>query len=128
MVQVQLSHHHHWLILCLTLPFLFLQLGKAILTEPTTIDSDEIHLADTLIWPKRQQGIEAFIEDQGERDVFPDHDSEGEDADDEAKTKDRRQVSGNSGAELSRVSLSDGVVDVQDEEYEFIPAGQGTNS
>ena len=96
-------------------------------------------MADTLIWPKRQQGIEAFIEDQGERDVFPDHDSEGEDADDEAKTKDRRQASGNSGAELSRVSLSDGVVDgwdcwgdgvvdVQDKEYEFIPAGQGTNS
>ena len=32
-----------------------------------------------------------------------------------------------SGAQLSRVNLSDGVVDGQDEEYEFIPGGQETN-
>ena len=34
---------------------------------------------------------------------------------------------GNSGAQLSRVNMSDGVVDVQDEEYEFIPGSQETN-
>ena len=34
---------------------------------------------------------------------------------------------GDSGAQLSRVNLSDGPVDVQDEEYEFIPGGQDTN-
>ena len=34
---------------------------------------------------------------------------------------------GDFGAQLSRVNLSDGVVDVQDEEYEFIPGGQETN-
>jgi hypothetical protein len=36
-------------------------------------------------------------------------------------------VIGDSGAQLSRVNLSDGVVDVQDEEYGFIPGGQETN-
>ena len=84
-------------------------------------------MADARIWPLHQQGFQA-IEDQGERDVFLDHDSEDEDADDEARSKGRRQVLSNSGAQLSRVSLSDGVVDVQDEEYEFISGGQETNN
>ena len=47
--------------------------------------------------------------------------------DEEARLKDRRQVLGNSGAQLSHVNLSDGVVDVQDEEYEFVTGGQETN-
>ena len=47
--------------------------------------------------------------------------------DEEARSKDRRQVLGNSGAQLSHVNLSDGVVDVQDEEYEFITGEQETN-
>ena len=34
---------------------------------------------------------------------------------------------GNSGAQLSHVNLSNGAVDVQDEEYEFISGGQETN-
>jgi hypothetical protein len=36
-------------------------------------------------------------------------------------------VIGDSGAQLSRVNVNDGVVDVQDEEYEIIPGGQETN-
>jgi hypothetical protein len=34
---------------------------------------------------------------------------------------------GDPAAQLSRVNLNDGVADVQDEEYEFIPGGQETN-
>ena len=34
---------------------------------------------------------------------------------------------GDPAAQLSRVNLNDGVVDVQDEDYEFISGGQETN-
>jgi hypothetical protein len=36
-------------------------------------------------------------------------------------------VMGDPAAQLSRVNLNDGVADVQDEEYEFIPGGQETS-
>ena len=79
-------------------------------------------MGDARIWPQRQQGFQS-IDEQSERDVFLDHDSEDEDEDEDARSKVRHQVLGNADAQLSRVNVSDGD-DVQDEEYEFIPGGQ----
>lgn len=78
------------------------------------------------MWPQQRQEEFQTSEEQGERDVFLDHDSEDED--EGAKSEDRRQVIGDSDAQPSRFNLSDGVVDNHDdEEYEFIPGGQETN-
>ena len=110
-----------WLILHLNL----FQLGEAILTEPVTCDEvTSIHLADARTWP--QQGLQT-TEDQGERDVFLEHDSEDEDRDEEVGLKDWRQVIANPLTQLSHVNISSGAVDIQDEDYEIISGEQETN-
>jgi len=75
----------------------FSLLAEAILTEPTTID--EIRLADARTWPQ----------EQGERDVFLEHDSE-----DESENE-------------ARLELTKDVIDVQNGDCEVISDEQQTN-
>jgi len=86
-----------------------------------------IRLADTRTWHQHQQGLQTG--EQGEHDAFLADDSEDEDG--ETRLEDRRRVLGNSGAQLSRVDISNAVVDtptdVQNEGYVFIPGEQEAN-
>lgn len=90
-----------------------------------------IRLADARTWSYHQQESQTDV-NQGECDVFLEDDSGDEGEDEQAQLESRRQVLGNTGAQLSRVDISNGVVDtptdVQDEDYEFIPSTQETNS
>jgi len=75
-------------------------LAEAILTEPITHgEVDSVHLADAHTWPR----------EQGERDVFLEHDSEDE------------NKNGEAGLEFINV------IDVQNEDCEVISGEQETN-
>jgi hypothetical protein len=94
------------------------------MTTHDEVGSESIRLADArrrLYQPRESQAAD----DQGERDAFLANDSEDE-SKGEAQLEDRRRVLGNTGA--SHVNISNGVVDVRDEGYEFIPSEQETRS
>ena len=63
----------------------------------------------------------------GELDVFLKHDSEDEDGDKEVGLKDRRRVMSDARVQLSHVNISNGAVDIENEDYEFIPGEPETN-
>jgi hypothetical protein len=78
---------------------------------------DSISLADTRTWSQRQQGLQT-IEEQDERDVFLEHNSEDEDKDEVVGLQKHKQ--------LSSDNISNGVMDIQDEDHEF-PSDQEIN-
>lgn len=89
------------------------QLAEAILTEPgsaLTEDAASIRLADTRTRMRSS-------EDEGERDVFlPGEDEESEDGDedrDEEAEERRRRILTHSGAQLSRIDVSDDLDDYE---------------
>lgn len=79
---------------------------------------DSISLADTRTWSQRQQGLQTS-EEVDERDVFLEHNSEDEDEDEEVGLQKHKQ--------LSRDNISNEVMDIQDEDHEFIPSEQEIN-
>ena len=78
-----------------------------------------IRLADARTWPHHQQGLPSDGE-PGERDIFLAEDFDDEE-DKEAELEGRQRVMGNTGAQLSRVDVSNGVIDVPNERYGLIP-------
>jgi len=105
----------------------FSLLAEAILTEPVAQNEvGSISLADTRTWPHHQQGLPT--DEESERNAFLADDLEDEGEDEEARLEDRRRVLGNSGAQMSRVDISNGVLntptDIQNDGYVFVPSEQ----